>query len=146
MKIDREAFYDAAHALYCIVEADQADNCGITLSGAITEGIKRQPDSALFAGMWEMLEPIQRAWKFSLADVMTAGHVQEVEAQKDFIFYLIMGCLGHGVGLWDDFTSELTDASNLLGIYLESAPTYIEVPYAWHELAYVRFPNEISPA
>jgi hypothetical protein len=70
---------------------------------------------------------LEGAWGVPLVVIFHAmgGELSDKD-QVDFLYYAMMGCFGHGVGLWDDWGDRLDKASLALGGTLDPAPIFGE--------------------
>ena len=69
----------------------------------------------LLVNLSEMVGAIGQAWGH---DVFIVFHHMGLESDEDkskALFYLVMGCLGHGIGLADDYSEQLKKSEAILG-------------------------------
>ena len=73
----------------------------------------------------QWLEQCGCAWGVPVAQVINAMSSSSRD-HISILYYLCMGCLGHGVGLWDDWDDALEHASTCSPKRLDPSPTYLD--------------------
>ena len=135
--LHREALLDAAHACYASVWADEFEERGGRFRPGcdIADQVERLPDSVQLQIIWRYLGRIEQAWRHDVGLVFHHMGLKDVETQATALFLLLMGCMGHGIGLRDDFDAAFDRACNLLGMTgADESPSLFE-PMEWREIA-----------
>lgn len=138
MMIDKMFLLEAAHVCY----ADRyASVSGESFSGChIEECVERLPDDVQLPIIMRYIGRIEQAWGHSIGLVfhhMGLDHPDDIEHA---LCDLMLGCMGHGVAITDDFAEAWDKAAAVLGLK-RATPIHFE-GNEWDELAYQEVHHE----
>lgn len=139
--LHEEAILSAAHACYASVYADELESRGGSFSpgSEITEQVDSLPPQVQFPIAWRYLGRIEQAWGRDVGLVLHHMGLRAVAEQSTALFLLLMGCMGHGVGIRDEWDEKFDRACGKLGLEdADESPILFE-PEEWRELAVARF-------
>ena len=135
--LTNEAVLRAAHACYASVYADELEERGGSFppGSEISRQVGRLPDEVQLPIAWRYLGRVEQGWGQDVGLVFHHMGLRDVEAQTTGLFLLLMSCMGHGVGLRDEWDAEFNRACEVLRINdSNEAPIHFE-PQEWRELA-----------
>jgi len=69
---------------------------------------------------------VSEAWGQDVGLVFYHMACQTDDEKEDALHYLLMGCFGHGVGLWDNYSTALEHAGKVLGREFDDAPIHVD--------------------
>jgi hypothetical protein len=127
VEFDSVLISEATQSLFASSYADAIENAGGRFpSGArIEEYTPDHPETAeTVVRGW--IAQVESAWRFPIPVVFAAMGLDDSDDLSSALYYLVMGCVGHGVGLWDDHSDSLDDASRILGVKLDAAPVNLD--------------------
>jgi hypothetical protein len=142
-----DALPEAAHTLYACAYADYLENEGydqLAWSGKnLLTVVPRNPKAVDLVR--PILAKIDAAWPKPVAEVFEAGGITKPEDVEHALSDLLLGCAGHGVSIFDDFTDALSRAEDALDVVFgHSSPIYHE-DYEFQELAADEIASTGSP-
>lgn len=149
--LDRQEVLQAAHELYCVSVATRLDeihrrNPYPQQWDCFCEWVPRLADDIQAAIIWRLIGRVEQAWGYDVGLVFHHMGIPTTQQVRP-IYYLMMGCMGHGVSLADDYTELLDKASEILnrhsGGFFEAAPIDFE-EIDWREHAEDAFPETIK--
>ena len=139
--LTRDAVLEAAHDLWCVFVNDRWDEIGRKRAREyppFRAMVKPLPKATQLETMWRVIGRVEQAWGY---DVGLVFHHAGIE-QATGLYYLIMGCLGHGVSLADDYGDNLDKAAHILGKRFDTHPIDCEGT-DWFDLAEERYAGVI---
>jgi hypothetical protein len=143
--LDRQTILDTAHELYIVSVGSRMSELGMRIPREWADQLEMVPrldDADQLAKMWRIIGRVEQAWGFDVGLVFHHGAID----QNRGLFYLVMGCMGHGVSLADDFGDNLDKAGEILACGLgapkvfDPSPIYIDDP--WMDAAETAFPDQ----
>jgi hypothetical protein len=132
----KQALLEAAHACYASVYASEFEEQGgrFPAQEDICEHVPRLPDDVQLPIVMRYIGRIEHAWGHDLGLVfhhMDLGPDDEARALSS----LMLGCMGHGVSIADDYGKQFDHACEILRIKTSHrAPIFFE-GLEWFELA-----------
>lgn len=133
MELDMSTIIDASQMVFSLAWADAVEKRGISLGGCVVNDVAPKADeNELRAIMQRYIGRVEHAWGY---DVALVFHHMGIEGQDEInaLCDLMLGCLGHGACITDDYEDAFKRAQKILGP-LRAAPTYFEGA-EWDELA-----------
>lgn len=73
----------------------------------------------------QWLDQVGHGWGVDVSKVLDAMS-EDSDERVDILYYACMGCIGHGVGLWDEWEDVLELAAQTLGVNLDTSPTHLD--------------------
>ena len=132
-----EALILGGRDLYASEYADEFEEHGgrFPSGSEITSQVPWPPDDRLLPIMRRYEKQLGDAWKRSVWDVGTRMGLETTKEFGDMIYYTLMGCRGHGIGLTDEFEDEVRKYEDSGVGTLDSTPFHTELTDL-RELAY----------
>lgn len=123
----KEAALEAAHSAWSATWADYYEENGGSLSQVeITDVAPRLDDEIQLPIIFRMIGKIENAWGFSIPILFHHMEINNVKEAGDALFSLIMGCLGHGISLADEYDHIFDEACiKLTGELKKISPVYL---------------------
>lgn len=135
MMIDKTHLLEAAHVCYADHYARLAEERGESFSGCrIEECVERLPDDVQLPIIMRYIGRIEQAWGHSIGLVFHHMGLEHPDDIEHALCDLMLGCMGHGVAITDDFAEAWDKAAAVLGLK-RATPIYFEGS-EWDELAY----------
>jgi len=141
MELERDVVIEASQLVFASFWADAYERNGDSLSGTeITDVAPRGDEVELRCIMQRYIGRIEAAWQSSIG--LAFYHMGLSDAQAtDALYRLVMSCIGHGIGIEDDYAAELNRARSILKLELKTCPCHFEGT-EWFDLAWDTFPDE----
>ena len=125
--LDDDILAEAAQALFASEWADAREEVGFSFAAGqeITEVCPDQDTGKLLAIARPHVDDLARAWGRGVGEMFRLMEIPE-DDWADALYYVFMGCRGHGVGLEDDYGDNIEIAEARLGIEIDPSPFYSE--------------------
>jgi hypothetical protein len=119
---------DGGFWLYCSEYADEFEAHGGSFGpGAeITHCVDRPPDEKLLPIMRGYEKKLADAWGRPVEEVFGLMGLEETD-YADALYYTLMACRGHGVGLQDDYGDAIDRYESATGVELDTSPIRTEL-------------------
>lgn len=136
--LSNEVLLEAGHPLYCSAYASEYEETGkhFPPGSELTEEIPPAAPHKLLQIMQRYELQLADAWGVSPKEVFEGMGLDETE-WPDALYYTLMSCLGHGVGLQDDYGDAFDKFNESRPSALDAAPFHTE-GNDLHELALTR--------
>ena len=106
---------DAIHSCYALECISVEEEYGSAPSGVdISSHYPMQPAEVMLPIAWRYLGRIEQAWGYSIGLVFHHMGLETEEDQAHALTDLLLGCMGHGVSLSDDYEGAFAAASAIL--------------------------------
>lgn len=125
--LDDDALSEAAQYFFASEWADAREEAGFTFAAGteITEVCPQQATEKLLELVRPYVADLTTAWGVNVAEMFALMEIPEDE-WADALYYVLMGCRGHGVGLEDDHDENIEIARAKLGIEIDPSPFHSE--------------------
>lgn len=135
--LHRQALLTAAHACYAAVYADEYEGLGGKFHPccSIFDQVARLPDSTQLPIIWRYVGRVEGAWGRDLGLVLYHMGLTTADQQGHALSLLLLGCLGHGVGLCDEWAEGFEAACEKLGIAGAAESPILFEPAEWRDAA-----------
>jgi hypothetical protein len=126
----------AAQDFFASEWADAREESGFSFPPGteITEVCPEQDHATLLGLIRPVIDRLAQAWGRGVGAMFSLMEIPENE-WADALYYVLMGCRGHGVSLDDDYGDNIEIAKDKLGTDLDSSPFYSEFS-EFSDLAY----------
>ena len=127
--LDDAVLAEAAQGIFASEWADAREEAGFSFAAGqeITEVCPEQDTDRLLEIVCPYVDDLARAWGRSVGEMFRLMEIPE-DDWADALYYILMGCRGHGVGLEDDYGDNIEIAEAILGIEIDPSPFYSEFP------------------
>lgn len=116
---------DAIHSCYALECSSVEEEYGYAPSGVeLTSHYDRQPAEVMLPIAWRYLGRIEQVWGYSIGLVFHHMGLTSEEDMRHALTDLLLGCMGHGVNLDDDFEQERCHAESKLRTVLKVSPIH----------------------
>ncbi len=122
-ELDDDVLAEAAQGLFASEWADAREGAGFAFAAGteIAEVCPVQDTGKLLGLVRPHVARLTRCWGRSVGELFSLMEIPE-DDRADALYYVLMGCRGHGVGLEDDFDENIEIAESKLGIEIEPSP------------------------
>ena len=144
--LHHEAVVNAAHTCWASVYASEFEERGGRFSPGccICDEIEPLKDADQLSIIWRYIGRIEEVWEHDVGLVFWHMGLRSVAQQSHAMSLLMLGCMGHGVGLNDEWAEEFERACETLGMVgADESPILFE-PEEWRELAEVTLDGAIA--
>lgn len=145
--LDDDVMVEAAQNFFASEWADAREEAGFSFATGteITEVCPDQDTDKLLELVRPYVADLAHAWGRSIGEMFGLMEIPEDE-WADALYYILMGCRGHGVGLEDDYDENIEIAKAKLGTEIDPSPFHSEFS-EFAELAHVAVEAEaLTPA
>jgi hypothetical protein len=127
IELDDDVIAEAAQSFFASEWADAREEAGFSFPPGteITEVCPKQPIVKLLERVRPYVADLTKCWGRSVGEMFTLMEIDESD-WAEALYYVLMGCRGHGVGLEDDFDENIEIAKAKLGIEIDPSPFYSE--------------------
>ena len=117
----------AAQDFFSSEWADAREESGFSFSPGteITKVCPKQDHATLLGLIRPYVIRLAQAWGRGVGAMFSFMEITEDE-WADALFYVLMGCRGHGIGLEDDYGDNIDIAKDKLGSDIDASPFYSE--------------------
>jgi hypothetical protein len=131
-----DVLIQAAQDFFASEWADAREESGFSFPPGteITEVCPEQDHGALLELIRPVIDRLAQAWGQGVGAMFSLMEIPE-DKWEDALFYVLMGCRGHGVSLDDDYSENINTAKNKLATDIDSSPFYSEFS-EFSDLAY----------
>jgi hypothetical protein len=125
--LDDDTLSEAAQYFFASEWADAREESGFSFAAGteITEVCPDQDTGRLLELIKPYVADLARAWGRGVGEMFTLMEIPEDE-WAEALYYVLMGCRGHGVGLEDDHGENIEIARAKLGFEIDPSPFYSE--------------------
>jgi hypothetical protein len=125
--LDDDTLSEAAQYFFASEWADAWEEAGFTFAAGteITEVCPKQAPEKLLELVRPYVADLDLSWGRSVGEMFTLMEIPEDE-WAETLYYVLMGCRGHGVGLEDDHGENIEIARAKLGIEIDPSPFHSE--------------------
>jgi hypothetical protein len=125
--LDDYTLSEAAQYFFASEWADAREEAGFTFAARteITEVCPKQASEKLLELVRPYVTDLELAWGRSVGEMFTLMEIPEGE-WAEALYYVLMGCRGHGVGLEDDHGENIEIARAKLGFEIDPSPFHSE--------------------
>lgn len=125
------AVMEAAHTVFSLEYANAVEDCEeepidrslLPPPGAcLSDWAPRQLPAAIMPIVWYLIGRIEQAWGVPVGLVFHHGGITSLADQEHALSDLLLGCLGHGVTLADDYSEHLSKAETALKRPFDPSP------------------------
>ena len=122
-----DVMIQAAQDFFSSEWADAREESGFSFSPGteITKVCPKQDHATLLGLIRPYVIRLAQAWGRSVGAMFFFMEITEDE-WADALFYVLMGCRGHGIGLEDDYGDNIDIAKDKLGSDIDASPFYSE--------------------
>lgn len=122
-----DVMVQAAQDFFASEWADAREESGFSFApgSEITEVCPEQDHATLLELIRPYIDRLAQAWGRGVGAMFDLMEIPEDE-WADALYYVLMGCRGHGVSLDDDYGDNIDIAKDKLGTALDSSPFYSE--------------------
>ncbi len=126
--LDDDTLLEAGHPLWCSEFADEYERQGNGFGAGVelTEVIDRLARGVLLPIMRRYERKLADAWGRTPMEVFDLMGLAESD-YADALYYTLMACRGHGVGLEDDFQEGIDQFKRTTGESLDTSPIHTEL-------------------
>ena len=127
--LDDDVLAEAAQGIFASEWADAREEAGFSFAAGqeITEVCPKQDTDTLLELVRPYMADLARAWGRGVSEMFRLMEIPE-DGWADALYYVFMGCRGHGVGLEDDHNHNIRIAEAKLGIDIDPSPFHSEFP------------------
>jgi hypothetical protein len=125
--LDDDLMSEAAQNFFASEWADAWEEAGFTFAAGteITEVCPLQATQKLLELVRPYVADLDLSWGRSVGEMFTLMEIPEGE-WAEALYYVLMGCRGHGVGLEDDHGENIEIARAKLGFEIDPSPFHSE--------------------
>lgn len=136
IELGDDVMSEAAQSFFASEWADAREEAGFCFAAGqeITAICPDQSRGKLLELIRPHVADLARAWGRSVGEMFALMEIPE-DDWGDALYYVLMGCRGHGVGLEDDHGENIEIARAKLGIEIDPSPFHSEFT-GFSELAY----------
>ncbi|MDB5350142.1 MAG: hypothetical protein JWN86_1389 [Planctomycetota bacterium] len=118
---------EAAQDFFASEWADAREEAGFCFAAGqeITDICPDQSREKLLGLIRPHVADLARAWGRGVGEMFASMEIPE-DKWADALYYVLMGCRGHGVGLEDDYDDNIETARAKLGIEIDPSPFHSE--------------------
>lgn len=125
------AVLEAAHTVFSMAYASEVEeyetdtgdmSFGPTPGGNLCDWAPRQQPADILPIVWYLIGRIEQAWGAPVGLVFHHGGITSLADQEHALSDLLLGCLGHGVCLADDYSEHLAKAEDVFEQFLDPTP------------------------
>ena len=122
-----DVMIQAAQDFFSSEWADAREESGFSFSPGteITKVCPKQDHATLLGLIRPYVIRLAQAWGRGVGAMFSFMEITEDES-ADALFYVLMGCRGHGIGLEDDYGDNIDIAKDKLGSDIDASPFYSE--------------------
>ena len=122
-----DVMIQAAQDFFSSEWADAREESGFSFSPGteITKVCPKQDHATLLGLIRPYVIRLAQAWGRGVGAMFSFMEITEDE-WADALFYVLMGCRGHGIGLEDDYGDNIDIAKDKLGSDIDASPFYSE--------------------
>lgn len=127
IELPSDVMVQAAQDFFASEWADAREESGFAFPPRteITEICPRQDHAALLGLIQPYILRLEQAWGMDVASMFSLMEIPEDE-WAEALYYVLMGCRGHGVGLEDDHSENIEIAKNKRGKDIDASPFHSE--------------------
>ena len=136
IELGDDVMTEAAQSFFASEWVDAREEAGFSFAAGqeITEICPDQSTEKLLELIRPHVADLARAWGRSAGEMFSLMEIDE-DDWGDALYYVLMGCCGHGVGLEDDYDHNIEISRIKLGIEIDPSPFHSEFS-GFADLAY----------
>ena len=115
-QLDRSVLIEAANGIFACQWADEYERAGLNFAAGteIMDVYPDQDEDLMVKMITPYVDRLEKGWKRSVSEMFTLMEIPEDE-WGNALYYVFMSCLGHGVGLGDDYSENISLAEDKIG-------------------------------
>lgn len=131
------AVLNAAHTCWASVYAGEYEERGgrFPAGCCVCDEVEPLGDHEQLPIIWRYLGRIEQAWGHEVGLILWHMGLRSVAQQSHALTLLLLGCMGHGVGLGDEWAEEFERACESLGMISANESPILFEPEEWRMLA-----------